>query len=247
MALGLPRKRLRLASAAELASKFGSVAGAVPPVPLRPGVRVLGMYCLAAAPSLVCGAGHRQKRLLLSLPSTSLPALVAAAASADATAAAALATTTGHFASPAPVGLHRSVCAGAAQAPPPVFEWLPPPEDSLLSLEEAIARSWAAEASRLAGGPPGGMTTPSPGGIPAAARRGTSSLGPSFGGAAVCGGRPPPPPPLRLLMDCSLAPVARKLRMVGIDTRVAGARASRSPCLYTRGALGGAQAYPAPV
>jgi len=50
---------------------------------------------------------------------------------------------------------------------------------------------------------------------------GAAGLGPLFGGAAG-GLPPPPPPPLRLLLDCSLSPVARKLRMVGIDTKVAG-------------------------
>jgi len=127
-------------------------------VPLVPNVRVLAMPSLAHASSLICGAGHRDQRLVTSHPATALPALCAAAAAAlsgDTGGGVLLRALSDNSGGGVLLGALRcdtgggGVKADGAQwNTGGVFEWLPKPDASLVSLEDAIARSWAAEAAR---------------------------------------------------------------------------------------------------
>ncbi|CAK0793315.1 unnamed protein product, partial [Prorocentrum cordatum] len=148
--LGVSRRRLRMASPREVAERFGTRPGLVPPVPLRPGVRVLALPGLrGAAGGLQASAGHPGWRLLLQEPGAALPALAGAAAGA--------------------------------------FEWLPSPASCLGSLDDVVCQ----RALRSARWPVGG-------------------------------GREGRLEPFRATVEHSLAALARKLRMVGIDCEVAG-------------------------
>jgi len=74
--LGIARKRLRMASYDECFDFFGAYPGTVPPLPLRPKVRLLALPNLALGGLRVwASAGHPSWRLLIDEPGQALPLL----------------------------------------------------------------------------------------------------------------------------------------------------------------------------
>ena len=99
-----PKRKLQLASDDQCVADFGAVPGRVPPLPLRPGVRVLCDPRLCDAAVVWGSSCDARQRLFIRKPRLTLPALAAAAAAAAA----------------------APVAAGLFAAS--TFEWLPPPE-----------------------------------------------------------------------------------------------------------------------
>jgi prolyl-tRNA editing enzyme YbaK/EbsC (Cys-tRNA(Pro) deacylase) len=104
LAINCPKRKLQLASDDQCVADFGAVPGRVPPLPLRPGVRVLCDPRLCDAAVVWGSSCDARQRLFIRKPRLTLPALAAAAAAAAA----------------------APVAAGMFAAS--TFEWLPPPE-----------------------------------------------------------------------------------------------------------------------
>ena len=217
LALELPKRRVKLASPDEVADLFGARAGSVPPVPLRKGIRVL------CHPRLRCGsddgevssgsepqaqvlvaeeggqlwgsAAHPAFRLLIDAPKATLPALARAAVA---------------FAADEDTGADASSVESAAVPPSEAFTWLPEPSLWHPTLDEALEQIHSLRTpvfredteERSAGDEEGNGEV-------------DDALSSSTNGGGRC-------PDVRLIVDPSLSVLARKLRMVGIDTQVAG-------------------------
>lgn len=208
LALGCPRRKLRMVTEDECMHDFGAVPGHVPPIALRRGVRVLCDPRLADAPRLFGSCGDASLRVVLNAPRTTLPALTTAAATAcdesDAGASIAAAART-CMVTGAP---HAPVLAAdgpdAARMSATSFVWLPSPECWHASLDDAL------EALHVSPPPIGPCTT--------TVRQ--------------------PPAAVKLIVDPTLSVLARKLRLIGLDCRVAG-EVLRAP--ETRGTVGDAK------
>ena len=147
LALGLPRRKVKLATVTECEDLFGATAGLVPPLPLRSGV------CVVCHPHLLQGSGGLESansqepagwglwasaadhshRLLIDCPRHALPALVACAeANRDSSEAA-----TGPIA--VPETLDGTLDWTGSSSPPTLaFGWLPDPRRWHSSLDEAL-------------------------------------------------------------------------------------------------------------
>ena len=196
LALNAPKRRVKLASFDECEERFGAIAGLVPPVPLRPGVRVLCHPRLADAENgLWASAADPAFRLLIDSPRETLPALTKRAAANDGD---------GGGDSPTIHVLDGTAANGGADLPP--FAWLPSPSLWCSTLEDALANI---HTMREDG--------------PVFIRREASS-GPVYGQSADDDGDDDGSslPDVKLIVDPSLSVLARKLRMVGLDTQVAG-------------------------
>mmetsp|Transcript_7732 Transcript_7732/g.16977 ORF Transcript_7732/g.16977 Transcript_7732/m.16977 type:complete len:975 (+) Transcript_7732:211-3135(+) len=266
--LGVPRRRVRLASLAECTRDFNAVVGYVPPIPLCRNVRVLAMPQLARASRLRASAGGGGRSILISAPQTALPAICACAASLVASEVHDLSKDRGDCLETGEKNLlqggvdisdvpgHNSAQSmsgtrGEAESEIAMFAWLPSPSLAFRTLDEAILRyrsQMECALRRANANGPGDAVQTSPindgaerGGVTASATDGIGtdmrtrageifelemqersqdaalSDGPRFGSRTL-----PPPPPPRLILDCSLATLSRKLRMVGIDAKVAG-------------------------
>jgi uncharacterized protein with PIN domain len=223
-ALGVPRRCVRLATAAECVSKFGASAGTVPPLPLRPGVRVFAHAALRRRADEEAEADDDQRAALSGDDGGWPPA---AAGPATQRARRRLWASSG-----APDVLlvleHAeltlgALCAAALAAQPAQpaaatpLAWLPAASLGQFNLDAAIlgCRSFYAAS-------------------PAPYALARSMAGPQYS-AGRAGSRPsgaPPPPlsgaaeaqrrPLVVTVDCSLSKLARMLRLVGVDAAVAG-------------------------
>lgn len=153
--LGVARRRLRMASALECSLFFGAPPGMVPPLPLRPNVRVLALPNLAVDGLEVwASAGHPERRLLIDEPSKSLPLL------------------------------SNSVDYEQQSAPDAnPFEWLPDPSRRFQSLDDAIVKY-----AELA------------------------DIRPTIDAQS----------PVEAIVVSNLAPLGRKLRLIGVDCKIAG-------------------------
>ena len=122
--LGVPRRKVRLASLDECGDLFGAVAGLVPPLPLRPNVTVLCHPRLRdARGGLWASAGDVAYTLIIDEPERSLPAL-AGAYGADGSAA--------------PTLECSAVLSNGEEALGCAFAWLPSPSLWHASLEQAL-------------------------------------------------------------------------------------------------------------
>ena len=82
LVLRWPRRKLRLASEDECIDDFGAVPGRVPPIPLKPGIRVLCDPRLRDVNEAWGSSCDLQYKLLIRDPAATLPALVQAATEA---------------------------------------------------------------------------------------------------------------------------------------------------------------------
>ena len=246
--LRVPRRKVKLASVDDCVARFGAIAGVVPPVPLRDDVTVLCHPRLVTPDAdtplgLWASAGHPAHRLLIDAPRTALPAL-AGMPSVD-----------------------EITTVDGVTPLLPVFAWLPPPSLWHATLEDALEHAHsmrdggpvfvAAHDGPLfsfEGGPRDTHNRPPPEGPPPVAsdkdNREAEEVeavaekveaveeAPSEDGVSVV------PAGLGLIVDQSLSVLARKLRMVGIDTRVAGevVKTSLQPGMMISPAVAAAEA-----
>ena len=249
LALNCPKRRLRMASADECITLFGAIPGRVPPLPLRQGVRVLCDPRLANARELWGSSGGLTKRLVIRRPRFTLPALTCATASAvgamTMTSGAAATDTEreanaksnaangarkganssandgscGRLQCGANGGAHGGDCCGVSKdsrtlhaikgipglpdaalalslAP---FAWLPSPESWFGCLDDALDAMMAAPGSE-----------------------GGEGQQPLVDGPQPSAKAQQPARHVRLIVDSSLSVLARKLRLLGVDTMIAG-------------------------
>ena len=211
LVLNHPKRKLRLASEDECTEDFGAIPGRVPPLPLRAGIRVLCDPRLRDATELWGSSCHKRLRLMIRKPRFTLPTLVAAAAAGAASAASA------------------AGAAGASRAEHACeFAWLPSPTEWYPTLDDAIDAMSAGRAASDAEWQPHseGDLTARPTrdefswDIAEAAAVAAQAATAAADGAPVSVWRPPAE--VKLIVDPTLSVLARKLRMVGIDCRVAG-------------------------
>ena len=136
LALNCPKRKLRLASDDECVSDFGAIPGRVPPLPLRPGTRVLCDPRLCDAAEIWGSSCDARQRIFIRKPRVTLPALAAAA-----TAAAAAATAAGVAGGTARGDSHPATAGGGAgtgMLAASTFEWLPSPDRWHPQLDDAL-------------------------------------------------------------------------------------------------------------
>lgn len=169
-----------MASFDECIESFGAIPGSVPPIPLRPGVRVLAFPDIrspvAAQRGLLASAGLSPWHLLIDDPGQTLPALA------------------------------REACRRLAVPPEgeAAFQWLPDPRRCFGSLDELIRQCVTRSVRQLAANSYDNEVL----GADGIAEDDDDEDGERFVFRAITG--------------ASLAPLARKLRMVGVDCEIAG-------------------------
>jgi len=126
--LGVPKRRVRMATPEECEDWFGAVPGRVPPMPLRHGVRVMAMPSLRHEPvvssGIVASSGESGRLLLVDNPAEAIPLLAATA--------------------------HAVLAQGDAADVP--FEWLPDPRGGKLTLDDIVCDCFSRAARRLSEG-----------------------------------------------------------------------------------------------
>ena len=211
LVLDHPKRKLRLASDDECVEDFGAIPGRIPPLPLRLGLRVLCDPRLQDATELWGSSCHETLRLVIRKPRFTLPAIAAADA---APAAATMRKSNSH-----------SSLGAISEDHGCNFTWLPSPECWYPTLDDALDVLSAGcdepmpsqrQHTRSEDSPAANSPDRFSGAVPVTVAAAISSADANAVSIWQAPAR------VKLIVDPTLSVLARKLRMVGIDCKVAG-------------------------